>query len=153
MPILETKHFGPVAYEEGTELEFPCGMPGFESRRRFLALRFAHSDPVVYLQSMEVPELCFLTVPVLVVDREYRLDVCAEDLEAIGLDPGRQPRIGAEVLCLAVLSVREEGGTTANLLAPLVVNIALRRGVQALMPDSGYSHQHSLVAQEETVCS
>lgn len=153
MPILETKHFGSVAYEEEEQLQFPAGMPGFEDQRSFLALRFAHSDPLVYLQSVEKGELCFLAVPVLVADHEYRLQVCAEELELIGLPPEPQPEIGKDVLCLAVLSVREHGGATANLLAPLVVNLKDRRGVQAVMAGSGYSHQHVLVPAEEPVCS
>jgi len=55
------------------------------------------------------------------------------------------------VLCLAVLSFRPTG-PTANLLAPVVVNVANLKAVQAVMADSGYSHQHALAAQE-AVCS
>ena len=153
MPQLETKHFGTVTYEEQSELIFPCGLPAFERRRRFLALRFVHSDPLIYLQSMEDPALCFITVPVLVLDRAYRLQVSAEDLETIGLEGRTQPRIGPDVLCLAVLSVREEGDPTANLLAPVLINLRNRKAVQAILADSGYSHQHALYPQEAPVCS
>jgi flagellar assembly factor FliW len=153
MPQLETKHFGSIAYEAGAELEFPAGLPGFESRRRFLALRFAQSDPLVYLQSMEDPALCFLTVPVLVADKDYRLQVDGEDLETIGLTPGEQPQIGRDVLCLAVLSIREDADPTVNLLAPLVINLKNHRAVQAVHAESGYSHQHALFPQEAALCS
>lgn len=152
MPLLETKHFGSVSYAPASDLEFPCGLPGFENRRRFLALRFEHSDPIIYLQSMEDPGLCFLTVPVLVLDQEYRLSVNAEDLDTIGLPADRQPAIGRDALCVAVLSMREDGAT-ANLLAPVVVNLKNRKGVQAVMARSGYSHQHELFPQEAAVCS
>jgi flagellar assembly factor FliW len=153
MPQLETKHFGRVSYEAGAELTFPCGLPGFENQRRFLALRFAQSDPLVYIQSMEDPALCFLTVPVLVVDKNYRLRLKPEDLETIGFAAETQPRIGSDVLCLAVLSVREDADPTANLLAPLVIHLTSHRGVQALAAEPGYSHQQALYAQEEAVCS
>ena len=43
----------------------------------------------------------------------------------------RQPRIGEDVLCLTVLSIRETG-PTANLLAPMVVNLHNRKAVQAM---------------------
>jgi flagellar assembly factor FliW len=91
-------------------------------------------------------------LPVLVVDPRYRLEVNAEDLALVGLAAARQPRIGEEVLCLAVVAVRESG-PTANLLAPIVVNLANRKAVQAVAPQSGYSHQQALVSEEAAVCS
>jgi len=52
------------------------------------------------------------------------------------------------VLCLAVLSIRENG-PTANLLAPVVINLSNGKGVQAVAVSSGYSHQHPMCAAEE----
>jgi flagellar assembly factor FliW len=151
MPGFETEHFGQVPLAPEVEFEFPRGLPGFDERRRFIPLRFEHSDPVIFLQSLEDPGLCFITVPVLVADPAYRLEMDTEDLEAIGLDGSRQPRIGEDVMCLAVVSARPEG-PTANLLAPVVVNLRNHRAVQAVVPGSGYSHQHALMPEESAVC-
>jgi len=151
MPLLQTKNFGSIRYEPETALDFPRGIPGFEERRRFLALHFEETDPLVYLQSVEEPGLCFVALPALAVDPGYRLRVEPEDAELIGLTSG-SPKIGEEVMCLAVLSLRE-GGPTANLLAPVVINLRNRRSVQAVAPDSGYSHRHPLMAEEAVACS
>jgi flagellar assembly factor FliW len=148
---MQTKNFGTLTYEPDSELEFPHGLPGFDERKRFVAVRFVESDPLVYLQSLEDPALCFITMPVLSVDPAYRLKVSSEDLGEIGLSPARQPKIGDEVFCLTVLSIRETG-PTANLLAPIVINLKTRRAVQAIAEDSGYSHQYELVPQEAAVC-
>jgi len=147
-----TKHFGELPAQPEVEFEFPGGLPGFEARRRFVPLHFERTDPLIFLQSLEDPDLCFLTVPVLAVDARYRLGVEPEDLEVIGLPGDRQPRIGKEVLCLAVLSIYAEGAT-ANLLAPLVVNLKTGKAVQAVRADSRYSHQHPMVSEETPVCS
>jgi flagellar assembly factor FliW len=151
MPLLQTKNFGAVSYEAGAALEFPLGLPGFDDRRWFLALHFPDTDPLIFLQSVDDPELCFLTIPVLTVDSTYRLQVDVEDCELIGL-AGGDLRIGENVLCLAVLSLREDG-PTANLLAPIVVNLRNRVSVQAVAPQSGYSHQHRLMVEEAVACS
>ena len=74
-----------------------------------------------------------------------------QDLEVLGLPAHHQPRIGEDILCLAVLSIRKTG-TTANLLAPVVVNLKNYRAVQAVTPESGYSHQHLLFPQEAVAC-
>ncbi len=152
MPELETKYFGKIEYQDGDALEFPQGLPGFESRRRFVATRAPSSDPLVYLQSIEDPGLCFITAPAAAVAPDYRLEIRAEDLSVLGLPSERQPRVGREVLCLIVLSLRE-AGPTANLLAPVVVNPRNRRAVQAISQRTGYSHQHALETEEAAVCS
>jgi len=152
MPVLETSNFGAIAYEPESVIEFPRGLPGFEGRRRFLAVQTPNSVPLVFLQSLEEPSLCFPTMPVLVLDSQYRLQVAEEDLDTVGLPRDRQPRIGEDVLCVAVLSFRETGAT-ANLLAPVVVNLKNQKAVQAIAPESDYSHQHALFPRQAAACS
>jgi flagellar assembly factor FliW len=149
---METKNFGQISFEPDSELEFPSGLPGFDGRRRFVAIRFVESDPLVYLQSLEDPGLCFITMPILAVDPLYKLKVSGEDLDQLGLTQVRQPRIGDDVLCLTVLSIRE-AGPTANMLAPIVVNLLNRKAVQSVPVESEYSHQFALMPQEASVCS
>jgi flagellar assembly factor FliW len=152
MPVVQTSNFGIISYGSEAAIEFPCGLPGFDDRRRFVALQFEDTAPLVFLQSLEVPDLCFITMPVLAVDPQYRLEVASEDLGQLELPLTCQPRVGEDVLCLAVLSIGESG-PTANLLAPVVVNLRTLKAVQAVAPDSGYSHQHALLAEEALVCS
>jgi flagellar assembly factor FliW len=153
MPVLETSQFGSVAYQEDAPIFFPRGLPGFEDRHRFLALSLPHRQPLVFLQSLDDSALCFITAPVLAVDPAYRLEVSREDRTLVGLRPGWSPRIGNDVLCLAVISVRQEG-PTANLLAPIVVNLRNLHAVQAVAPGGAYSHQQPLLpAAEVQTCS
>jgi flagellar assembly factor FliW len=146
--MLSSRNFGPVEYQEESVFEFPAGLPGFEEERRFVPIEHAASRPIVFLQSLNRPSLCFITLPVLVVQRDFRLAISAEDLRTLELAEKRQPAIGAEVLCLTVLSVAEGKLPTANLLAPVVVNLKTRRGLQAIQTDSSYSHQHPVLAAE-----
>jgi flagellar assembly factor FliW len=152
MAVAETNNFGSISYDAGSVIEFPRGLPGFEERRLFVALQFQDTAPVVFLQSLEIPGLCFITMPVLAVDPQYRLEMSGEDLGQLELPSNPQPIIGKQILCLTVLSIGE-GGPTANLLAPVVVNLVNLKAVQAVAPDSGYSHQHVMVPEEALVCS
>ena len=152
MPILNTKYFGPVSYADDAVVEFPRGLPGFDERQEFVAIQKPDTAPLVFLQSLNNPELCFVTLPILAVDPGYRLQVSDEDLKTIGLPARHRLRIGADTMCLAVVSVRETG-PTANLLAPVVVNLNSHKAVQAVSADGGYSHQHVLVPEEAAVCS
>jgi flagellar assembly factor FliW len=144
MPLVETRHFGVVEYEADAVLAFPAGLPAFDEERRFLVIEQPASAPVVFLQSLARPDLCFITLPVQTVDPAYHMAMSADDLEQIGLPPDRQPRIGEEILCLVMVTVGPDGPPTANLMAPLVVNLSNRQGVQAIQVQGSYSHQHPL---------
>jgi flagellar assembly factor FliW len=151
MTPFTTKNFGLISYSHDAVIEFPSGLPGFEDRQRFLLVRFEQTDPLVFLQSLEDSSLCFLTLPVRSVAIDYRLRLTAEDLSALGLPTNRQPQIAEEVLCLTVLSLRETG-PTANLMAPIVVNLRSLKAVQAVNPDSGYSLQYVLETEQAMAC-
>jgi len=147
MPELTSIHFGKISYQESAAFHFPHGLPGFERARTFLPVSLPDRDPLIFLQNVEDPALCFLALPILAADPAYRLEVSPDDLALLGMPPRPQPRIGADVLCLAVVSLRE-AGPTANLLAPIVINLRNRRAVQAIAPQGGYSHQHALLPVE-----
>jgi flagellar assembly factor FliW len=80
----------------------------------------------------------------LIADPAYQLAVCTDDLEALGLRVDRQPAIGVDVLVFALLSIQENAPTTANLLAPVVINLSTRHGLQAIRYDAVYSHAQAL---------
>lgn len=151
MPEAETKYFGRITYAEDSVIEFPAGLPGFEEERRFLAVEQAAARPLVFLQSLGCRDLCFLTVPVQAVDPRYELSITPEDLGILEWSGEGQPQIGADLLCLAMLSLSEGRSPTANLLAPVIVRMPSRRAVQAIRCDGAYSHQHAL--EDPAPCS
>jgi len=147
----ESRQFGTVQYRETEIVEFPMGLPAFETERRFVLIERSATKPIVFLQSLNAPELCFVTLPLLVVDPTYQLAVSAEDLAVIGLDDmrGQQPAIGRQVQAYTIMAMTESG-PAANLLAPIIVNISpWRQGqpalaVQAVRYDSRYAHDQLL---------
>jgi flagellar assembly factor FliW len=151
VPQAQTQRFGVVDYREEDAIEFPAGLPAFEQERLFLAMEPPRTKPLIYLQSLARPELCFVTLPLLLVDPAYRLAVGTEDLRILGLtdllERGGQPEIGRDVEALAIMSVTNSR-PTANLLAPVIVRKTsegggARAGVQAIRVDREYSHEHA----------
>ena len=146
MGILRTKYFAEIEYLEGSAFHFPLGLPAFEEEKRFVPIDLPDHKPLLFLQSALTPELCFLAFPILVVDPEYHLDIAPEDLAVLGLEALEQPRIGQDVLVLGLLSVRDGFPVTANLMAPVVVNLRTGVAVQAIRHDSRYSHEHPVAS-------
>ena len=150
MPVLHTAPFGDIEYTPDAVFHFPSGLPGFEAEKDFVFIKQPNTEPLMFLQSLSHPAVGFIVLPILVADPQYRLCLDAEQLSELHLPAGRQPRIGTDVLCgtLVCGGDEENGGPTANLLAPIVVNLQERIGMQAIQNQSGYSHQHPLFRQE-----
>ncbi|MEO8591986.1 MAG: flagellar assembly protein FliW [Candidatus Solibacter sp.] len=154
MPKCQTKYHGETAYDEQATLHFPRGLFGFETETRFLPIERPALQPLIFLQSLSTPDLCFISVPVFLVDRGYALSLRPEDLASVGLPADQQPSIAKDVLCLAIVRIQQGSPTTANLLAPVVVNLRNSKAVQAVSQDQNHSHQALLPApSEEFVCS
>jgi flagellar assembly factor FliW len=147
MPQVATKYFGTMSYDEEAIFEFPFGLPGFGDERRFVFIERHEHAPLIFLQSLRLAGLCFLALPLQVVDAHYKLAVSPEDLVALELNPDRQPLLASEILALALISQHDGFSATANLMAPIVVNLRTRRALQAIRRDSLYSHQHAVLAQ------
>jgi flagellar assembly factor FliW len=124
-------------------LLFPNGIPAFEIEQHF---RLIDRDPLLFLESETTPELSFLLLPVALIDPDYRLALSPEDRAAIDAS------VESNLLCLAMITTAEDSPPTANLLAPVVVNLDCGRAVQAVRSDAVYSHRYPLLP-EEASCS
>jgi flagellar assembly factor FliW len=152
MAQVKTEYFGTMTYREESVFDFPAGLPAFLNEKRFVPIESPPHSPMLFLQSMIQPALCFLALPIQVVDAEYRLAVSREDLVFLDLPSDRQPLIESEVAVLVLLSLHGGLPATANLMAPIVVNLKTRRALQAIRQDSEYSHQHPIARVREKAC-
>lgn len=145
-------NFGKIPYEPGAVIEFPDGLPAFEKCRKFVLIRLRRAHPLLFLQSLDHPNVCFPALRALAVDPCYRLHLAKEDLRRLNLPTSRQPRVGDDIECLVVVALRE-GAATANLLAPVVINLRKMQAAQIVAGDT-YSLQHPLSLTDKAgICS
>lgn len=150
MPICNTRHFGRKPYDENAVLRMERGLIGFEDESDFVLIQIPEQFPLVYLQSTRTAGLCFLALPVLAIDRGYALLLAADDAARIGV--GREPRIGDDVLCLALITTADTGAR-ANLLAPVVVNLRTQVALQCINGAGSYAVRHPLCPEAEGVAA
>jgi flagellar assembly factor FliW len=148
MSRIPTKFFGECDCNDGALFTFPAGLPGFEDQHTFFFMTMPGVEPLLFLQSVSTRNLCFILLPVLVVDPNYRLELTPEELLDLGFPADGKPAIGRDVLCGAIISSGEGEAHTANLMAPIVVNLKEKIGMQAIHGESGYSHRHTLQLEE-----
>jgi flagellar assembly factor FliW len=101
---------------------------GLGSLRSFVLLEDERVEPCRWLQSVDEPDLSFLVVHPRLVEPPYEPDVPAGDLWVI-------------------ISLRQPPElSTANLLAPVVIDPSARTGQQCVLHESGYSLRHPVAA-------
>lgn len=147
MPSCKTKFHGTLSFEPEQVLQLPAGLFGFSNETEFLLVQLPSLKPIVFLQSIRSAHLCFLAMPVQVIDPDYKLALHPQDLAGIGYSEQQPPVMGRELLCLALLTMGEQRAATANLAAPVLIDISAHRGVQVLVT-APYSHQHPVPAPE-----
>jgi len=130
---------GLVEYEERDILTFPDGLVGFPDHKQFILCGEQDLKPFQWLVSLESPDLSFLVVdpylffPDYSIGRERMLDLAGRGEEV------------HYVRIFAIVTIDEDFiRSTANLLGPLVVNLASRRGRQLVLDDTRYTTRHLL---------
>lgn len=143
MPALDTRQFGMIDYSSDSTLEFPCGMPAFERHTRFLLIEKDTFAPFLFLQSVIDGQVSFLVLPVARIDPAYQIALEPEEMELLGMASDSEP-----LLTLVVVTLIPGGAPTANLVAPILIHMGNRKGLQSIQTVSTYSHQTLLPVGE-----
>jgi flagellar assembly factor FliW len=116
-------------------------MPGFPDDTHFALVDLDGSGGLCSMRSLDHPDLRFLVAPPNLFFPDYAPeidDVTVEELDIESAD---------EVMVLVVLNPGDSLPTsTANLLAPVVLNTANRRACQVILEDAEHSVSTPLVA-------
>jgi len=129
---IQTSRFGILDVSDDPLLSFPSGLVGFPDFRRFVVLEAAADSDYQWLQSCDDPSLAVVIVDVHLLQPDFRIDVPGEglaELDMIQSDP---------ILIMAVVTIPSgrPDQATANLRAPLVVNLRTRKGKQMILHES-----------------
>jgi flagellar assembly factor FliW len=120
-------------------IELAAPMPGFPAHRRFVLVRLDEDGLLYALTSLDDSELRFLVVPPMPFFPDYAPVIGDETLEILG-GPD------ADQLLLMLVVTAGESVTSANLLAPIVIDQASRRAVQVVLTGSGLPVRAPLTA-------
>lgn len=132
---VDSPRFGTLEVEPGKIIEFPRGLPGFEACRRFSLFHPEGGEPKYFiLQSIDDPEVAFHIADPARFGFSYEISLSDEDAALIGL-------ADAAEAVVAVILTKPEASTplSANLNAPLVINLASRRGLQHVFARLDYA--------------
>ncbi|MCK6532613.1 MAG: flagellar assembly protein FliW [Polyangiaceae bacterium] len=139
--------FGTIDANPDDIIEFPSGIIGFPNERQFILVRHGRSDAVAWLQSTQTAALAFPVVSAHGFRGTYP-DVPVEEVaSANGIGSSVE-----ELAVMAVLSAPPSGPATVNLMAPILVNAAERKGVQVFLEGTRFSTRELYFLPREREC-
>jgi flagellar assembly factor FliW len=123
-------------------VEFPDGLPGFETCRQFVILSGPAVEPFTIVQGLGPDAPAFAAIDPLRVVDGYRAELEPADLARLGANNSD----ATPLVFLALVSANQAGQATVNLRAPLVINPATLLGIQLIGSESTHAVDHPLRA-------
>lgn len=125
---LETVHFGVINIDEADIIYFPEGIPGFENSKKYSLIGNDSGESVFFwLQSLDIPELCFVVTDPFMVYDGYGVDVDDEDVKLLKISDANK------VLTLTIVIIPENiNEIRVNLKAPILINMDQKLGKQVI---------------------
>ncbi|UCH91382.1 MAG: flagellar assembly protein FliW, partial [Nitrospirota bacterium] len=132
MMTIQTSRFGELEVSEDTLLTFPSGLVGFPAIQHFVVLDVAEDSYYQWFQAIKEPDLALVIIDVHYLDPEFQAQVSDEGLAELEITQGDP------ILIMAVVTIPSghPEQATANLRAPLVVNLRTRKGKQLILHES-----------------
>ncbi|MDV4149724.1 flagellar assembly protein FliW [Clostridium sp. AL.422] len=132
MEIISPIH-GKIIYEENEIINFNKGIPGFQDLKKFVIKEVGEDSPFSILQSLEDREIGFVLVSPFLVYDDYEINLKDEIINNLGI------KSSEEVLLYSLVTLNSTvKEITANLKAPLVINIRNKKGQQYIIDKDTY---------------
>jgi flagellar assembly factor FliW len=128
---IKTSRFGAVELTEEDILTFPEGLLGFSDLRKFVLLDDPNDEIFAWMQSCENPGIAFPILEPELFLTNYKVDLSRLDLEVIEGQKDQTFRY------FTIVTIPEDPTQmTANLKAPVVINVKTRRARQCVLQDN-----------------
>lgn len=132
MKIISPIH-GTIIYEADEIINFEKGVPGFKNLTKFVIKEVGEDDPFSILQSIEDKEIGFIVISPFLVNDKYEINLSEEITKNLQISSSN------EVLLYSIVTLNSNTKEiTANLKAPIVININLKQGEQYIIDKDKY---------------
>lgn len=142
---IQSQRFGALEVSDEQVLTFAEGIIGFPNEREFVLLPHNSSGFLAWLQSTSTPNLALPVVSAHAFGERYP-DVALEPAAA-ALGMGE---VNDDMALMVVLSAPQGQPATVNLLAPILVNVATRKGAQLILDGSRFTTRELFVREQDT---
>lgn len=140
--IIKTTRFGNIQIEGSDVLSFPEGILGFADLTKFVILDDPNDDIFAWLQSCEAPAIAFPVLEPELFTQGYKVNLAKTDLESLKMPDMTKARL------FSIVTIPDDPTQmTANLKAPVVINVSERRARQCVLQDNNLAIREPIFAK------
>jgi flagellar assembly factor FliW len=132
---IKTLHFGEINVEEKHIFTFKDGMLGFENLKQYVLISDEETVPFKWLISLDEPEIGFPLLSPWHIDLTY--------------SPGREIDTDKVVLFVVVTLDSSKGQMSANMKAPIILDVEKQTGEQRILRSDKYSTNYLFPNKED----
>jgi flagellar assembly factor FliW len=138
---LERTRFGAISVADDCLITLRGGLLGFPNDTRFILVE-RERGPVAFLQSVDTPELALPVLDGAKLSPAYPTHSTELLARLAGVPAG-------DIAISVVVAVDADRSLRANLVAPIVVDAATRRGAQIILPGAVYDARTPILIVDE----
>lgn len=128
---LSTKFFETININKGDIISFPDAIPGFDELNEFVIISIEDNEKIKCLQSTQDVNTCLLIITPWEYFNDYSIKLSEEEICELNLESEDQAMV------YNIITIRDDK-ITANLVAPLVINVIKGIGKQIILPNTNY---------------
>ncbi|WP_058485991.1 flagellar assembly protein FliW [Defluviitalea phaphyphila] len=138
---LKTKNFGEIEINEEKIITFEDGIPGFENYKKYLLItdKEDKESPFCWLQSVEDGDLAFALINPYSFCPDYSPNIEEKQIKKLG-----EIKEGSYIIYSIVVIPEDIKSMTANLKAPIIINIETKKAMQVICENEEYKIKHSV---------
>ncbi|MBQ7577773.1 MAG: flagellar assembly protein FliW [Synergistaceae bacterium] len=140
---IKTSRFGEVEYKQEDVLFFPRGIPAFENMHEWI-LAGNEDSAIKWLQSVNDGDLALPVTSPDAIQPDYNARIPEDELKMVGsINP-------ADLALLIVVSIPPAApwNMTANLRAPILINLKTHKAVQVIALNEEYPIRHIIFPED-----
>lgn len=140
---LSGTRFGEIEYVKEDIVTFSEGMIGFSQFQEYVVVNTKEGSPYKWLQSVSEPKLAFLvSVPEAFLE-DYSPEIRNEEAKKLKLSE----ETNYLVLVTTTIPAGRPKEATANLAAPIIINLETRQAKQVILDDEAYTIRYPIFSE------
>lgn len=134
---IKTANFGELDVGGEEVITFPDGILGFPELHRYCLVDPGDDTLILWLQSLDDARIAFAVLEPKIFKTDYIAKLSAQELKQLKLD-----NINQSIVFTILTIPRDATQMTANLKAPIVINLKEQVGKQVVLQENEYTLKH-----------
>ena len=145
---IETTRFGTVTVEDHDIITFPEGMLGCSKIHEYVVIERTDDSLFVWLQALKKPSVAFPLLEPQLFEMNFRVEMEEADRKLLKLDKLKFAKV------FSIITIPSDPTKmTANLKAPIVINLKKRLAHQTILHNQDYPIRKSIFTELQKHCA